>query len=109
LYVSEADAEDLVHDYRMRDDGDGPVHLVVISSSVPPGLAPGQGAPVAAPAAAADLLEEDDPRARYAAAIQLQSHQDALRAAGWLDRINAGRAREHGRPAEPKAAANGRG
>lgn len=89
LYVSEADAEGLIHQYRMRDDSDGQVHLVVMPSGVPPGLAPGGGAPVAAPAAASDLLEEDDPRARHAAAVQLQSYQNALRAAGWLGSVNA--------------------
>jgi excisionase family DNA binding protein len=108
LYVAEADAEDLVRQYRMRDDSDGQVHLVIVPSSVPPGLAPGGGAPVAAPAAASDLLEEDDPRARHAAAVQLQSCQDALRAAGWLDRVNAGLARRHERSGESRPAGNGR-
>jgi len=84
------------------------VHLVIVPASVPPGLGPGGGAPVAVPAAASDLLEEDDPRARYAAAILLQSHQNALRAAGWLDRINAGIARQHERPGESKAVASSR-
>jgi excisionase family DNA binding protein len=108
LYVSEADAGGLIHQYRMRDDSEGQVHLVIVPASVPPGLAPGWGAPVAAPAAASDLLEEDDPRARHAAAIQLQSHQAALRAAGWLDRVNAGLARQRERPGESKAVASGR-
>lgn len=108
LYVAEADAEGLIRQYRMRDDGDGQVHLVIVPSSVPPGLAPGGGAPVAAPAAAADLLGEDDPRARHAAAVQLQSCQDALRAAGWLDRVNAGLARGHERAGESRPAGNGR-
>lgn len=108
LYVSEADAEGLIHQYRMRDDSEGQVHLVVVPSSVPPGLAPGGGACVAAPAAASDLLEEDDPRARHAAAIQLQSHQNALRAAGWLERINAGPDREQERSGRSRPAANGR-
>lgn len=108
LYVSEADAEGLIRRYRMREDSDGQVHLVVIPSNVPPGLTPGGGAFVAAPAAASDLLEEDDPRARYAAAIQLQSHQNALRAAGWLKRINAGPDREQKRSGRSRLAANGR-
>lgn len=108
LYVAEADAGDLIHQYRMRDDSDGQVHLVIVPSSVPPGLAPGGGAPVAAPAAASDLLGEDDPRARHAAAVQLQSCQDALRAAGWLDRVNAGLARGHERSGESRPAGNGR-
>lgn len=89
LYVSEADAEDLIRQYRMHEDRDGQVHLVIVPSSTPPELSPSAGVPVAVPAAASDLLEEDDPRARHAATIQLQAHQDALRAAGWLDRIDA--------------------
>jgi hypothetical protein len=93
LYVSDADAEGLIRQYRMRDDGDGQVRLVITPTGIPPGMAPGGGAPVAAPAAASDLLDEDDPRARYAAAIQLRSYQDALRAAGWLDHGNAGGSR----------------
>jgi hypothetical protein len=89
LYVSEADAEDLIHQYRMREDRDGQVRLVIVPSGIPPELIPGGGDPVAAPAAVSDLLEEDDPRARYAAAVQLHSYQDALRAAGWLDNIDS--------------------
>lgn len=88
LYVNEADAEGLIRQYRMHDDGEGQVRLVVVPSSIPPDLAPSPGVPVAAPAAASDLLEEDDPRARHAAAIHLQSCLDALHAAGWLDRVN---------------------
>lgn len=62
-----------------------------VPSSIPPsGLVPGRAAPVAVPAAAADLLEEDDPRARHAAAVDLQYCLDALRAAGWLDHIHSG-------------------
>jgi len=95
LYVSEADAEELIHQYRMREDRDGQVRLVIVPSSIPHELAPGGGDPVSAPAAVSDLLEEDDPRARYAAAVQLHSYQDALRAAGWLDRIDAGSALPH--------------
>lgn len=89
LYVSEADANDLIRQYRMREDRNGQVRLVIVPSGIPSELVPGGGAPVVAPAAASDLLEEGDPRARYAAAIQLQSHQNALRSAGWLDRIDA--------------------
>lgn len=84
LYVSEADAQGLIRQYRMRDDNEGQVHMVIVPASVPPELAPGWGTPAPAPAAASDLLEEDDPRAHHAAAIVLQSHQAALRAAGWL-------------------------
>lgn len=108
LYVSEADAEDLIHQYRMREDRDGQVRLVIVPSSIPPGLAPGGGGPVAAPAAVSDLLEEDDPRARYAAAVQLHSYQDALRAAGWLDRINTGSPHPHKRRDESRSVARTR-
>jgi hypothetical protein len=97
LYVSEADAGDLTRKYRMREDRDGQVHLVIVPSNIPPELVPGGAAPVVAPAAASDLLEEDDPRAHYAAAIQLQSHHAALRATGWLDHIEAGSAHRHER------------
>lgn len=90
VYVSEAHAENLIHQYRMHEDRDGQVHLVIVPSSIPPGLGPSGSAPVAVPAAAADLLEEGDPRAHYAGTIQLQSHKDALRATGWLDRFDAG-------------------
>jgi hypothetical protein len=53
------------------------------------------------------LLEEDDPRAGHAAAILLQSHQEALRTTGWLDRADAGRVPEHGGPGASKTAAHG--
>lgn len=94
LYVSQEDAEDLIHQYRMQDDSDGQVYLVIIPSAISHELAPGGGAPVAAPAAASDLLEEDDPRARYAAAAHLRSCVDALRADGWLERFNTRSAHE---------------
>jgi len=101
LYVREADAGDVISRYRMREDRDGQVNLVVVPSSVPSHLAPGGGFSVAAPAAVSDLLEEDDPRARHAAAVQLQSYQNALRAIGWLDRNNAGSTHQHERSDKP--------
>jgi excisionase family DNA binding protein len=107
LYVGEADAEDLIRQYRMREDRDGRVHLVIVPSSVPLELAPKGGVPVAVPAAASDLLDEDDPRARYAAAIQLQSHRDALRTAGWLDRIDVGLAHRRERDRSQSIAKTG--
>lgn len=88
LYASEADVEGLIRQYRMRDDRRGQVHLVVMPSNVPSRLAPGGGAPVAAPAAASDLLEEGDPRARHAAAVDLKSCLDALQATGLLASVN---------------------
>jgi excisionase family DNA binding protein len=84
LYASEADEECLIRQYRMRDDSKGQVHLVVMPSNVPPKLAPGGGAPVAVPAAACDLLDEEDPRARHAAALDLKACLDALRGTGLL-------------------------
>jgi excisionase family DNA binding protein len=84
IYVREADADDLIRRYRMREDGDGQVHLIIVPSSVPPELAPDRGSPVPAPAAASDLLEEKDPRARHAGALELRSCLDALRTVGWL-------------------------
>lgn len=89
LYVSEADVDEVVQRYRMHVDRDGQVNLVIVPSSVPSDLAPDRGSPVSVPAAASDLLEEDDPRARYAGAVQLQSCQNAMHAVGWLERINA--------------------
>ena len=87
LYVSEADADEVVHRYRMREDRAGQVRLMIVPSSVPAALAPTGGQPVPAPAAAADLLEEDDPRAHYAGVIQLQASLRALQALGWLDQL----------------------
>ena len=83
-YVHEADADDLIRRYRMRGDRDGQVYLIIVPSSVPPELAPDRGSPVPAPAAASDLLEEKDPRARYAGALELRSCLDALHIVGWL-------------------------
>lgn len=87
LYVRAADADPLIRRFRMRDDPDGQVVLVVVPASVPPELVPIRARPVPAPAAVADLLEEDDPRARRAAIDHLQSLHRALHAARWLDRI----------------------
>lgn len=94
LYVGEADADELIQRYRMHEDRDGQVNLVIVPASVPSDLAPGRGSPVPLPAAASDLLEEEDPRARYAGAVQLRSCRNAMYAAGWLDRINAGSANQ---------------
>ena len=84
IYVHQADADDLIRRYRMREDGDGQVYLLIVPSSVPPGLAPDRGSPVPAPAAASDLLEDKDPRARRAGALELRSCLGALHAVGWL-------------------------
>lgn len=95
LYVSEEYAEELISQYRMHDDSDGQVYLVIIPSAISHDLAPGGGAPVATPAAASDLLEEGDPRTRYAAASHLRSCLDALRADGWLERSSTGASHGH--------------
>lgn len=84
IYVHEDDTDDLISRYRMREDRDGQVDLISVPSSVPPELAPDRGSPVPAPAAASDLLEEKDPRARHAGAIELQFCLNALRTVGWL-------------------------
>lgn len=89
LYVNEADADEVIQRYHMHEDREGQVNLVIVPACVPSDLAPGRGNPVPLPAAASDLLEEEDPRARYAGAIQLRSCQDAMYAAGWLDRMKA--------------------
>ncbi|WP_367185012.1 helix-turn-helix domain-containing protein [Trebonia sp.] len=90
LYVHEADADKLIRGYHMQEDRNGQVYLIIVPSSVPPELAPDRGRPVPAPAAASDLLEEKDPRARYAGAIELRSCLDALHNIGWLDHIDSG-------------------
>jgi excisionase family DNA binding protein len=84
LYVREADADEVVRKYRMREDRAGQVNLMIVPSSVPAVLAPAGGHPVPAPAAVADLLEEEDPRAHHAGVVQLQTSLRALRALEWV-------------------------
>jgi hypothetical protein len=50
----------------------------VIPASVPAGLSARNGQHVPAAAAAADLLEDEDPRARRAAIVQLGMMRDGL-------------------------------
>jgi excisionase family DNA binding protein len=100
LYVGEADADEVVRRYRMRDDRAGQVSLVIVPSSVPAALAPRGGHPAPAPAAAADLLEDEDPRARHAGVIQLRASLRALQALGWLDRAMAMPAHREGESGE---------
>lgn len=83
LYVGDADADALIHQYRMRDDPDGEVKLVIVPIGVSAEFPPIPGSPVPATAAAADLLEEDDARAHYAAVKHLQFSQCALHEVGW--------------------------
>jgi hypothetical protein len=79
LYIKERHYGDLIARYRLRPDIEGQITLHVIPADVPQDLAPPSGEAVPAAAAAADLLEEDDPRAGHAA-LQLLSamHQAFL-------------------------------
>lgn len=73
VYVADEHAERIVASYRLRPDPDGQVMLHVVPSSVPRDLmAVGSGV-VPAAVAAADLLDEDDPRARRSALRQLSA------------------------------------
>jgi excisionase family DNA binding protein len=81
-YVSARDADDVVRRYRLREDPDNGVVLVVVPDGVPADLAPRPGEPVPLPAAVADLLDEDDPRARHGAALQLRSMWQAAARGG---------------------------
>ncbi len=78
VYVAEPDVEELVADYRLRPDPDGQVRLHVVPESVPPELIPGPAGLVHPAAAAADLLDENDPRARRSALLQLRAMLTAL-------------------------------
>jgi hypothetical protein len=78
FYVQEADFEHVVSRYRLHPDPDGQVVMHVIPASVPAELAARHGRCVPAAAAAADLLEDNDPRARRAAIAQLGMMRDAL-------------------------------
>lgn len=80
LYVSNAIAADVTAQYHLRPDLVGQVTLV----TVPTGLEPRGGSPVPAPAGAADLLDEDDPRASQAGATYLKACVNELRDAGLL-------------------------
>jgi excisionase family DNA binding protein len=82
LYVSDDAASEFVRRYRLHPDYAGQVTLV----TVPADLAPSAGQPVPAPAAAADLLAEDDPRAAHAAASYLGACVAQARRNGWLPR-----------------------
>ncbi len=75
--TSPSDAERIVASYRLHPDPDGQVMLHVVPSSVPEDLIALRGGLVPA-AAAADLLDEDDPRARRSALRQLTAMLDAL-------------------------------
>jgi excisionase family DNA binding protein len=76
LYVAEQNAKRIVASYRLCPDPDGQVMLHVVASSVH--LIAGRGGLVPAAAAAADLLDENDPRARRSALRQLHAMLEAL-------------------------------
>jgi excisionase family DNA binding protein len=78
LYVAEHEAEHVAARYRMRPDPNGQVILHVVPSSVAGTLITLGGGLIPAAAATADLLDEDDPRARRAAVRQLRAMFRAL-------------------------------
>ncbi len=78
LYINEGHYEGLVARYRLRPDVEGQIILHVIPADVPQDLAPRPDEPVPAAAAAADLLEEDDPRASHAAILALSAMHHAF-------------------------------
>lgn len=77
LYVAEPDFERIVSDYHLQRDMEGQIVVHVVPAIVPSDLAPRCGVPVPAAAAAADLLEEDDPRAKDAALRQLRAMRNS--------------------------------
>jgi excisionase family DNA binding protein len=78
LYAKELDVEQVIADYHMRPDEKGQVIIHVVPASVPPALAPQHGHMVSTAAAAADLLDEKDSRANYAALLQLCKLRNSL-------------------------------
>ena len=73
LYVAGSDVKDIVARYRLRPDSDGQVRLHVVPEGVPRELIPGGPGIVLPAAGAADLLDENDPRARRSALLQLSA------------------------------------
>jgi excisionase family DNA binding protein len=80
VYVAEPNAERIVESYRLRPDPEGQIMLHVVPSNVPNDLTAWRGGLVPVAAAAADLLDEDDPRARRSALRQLGAMLEA-----WTD------------------------
>lgn len=78
LYVAGADVKKIVSEYRLRPDPGGQVRLHAVPQGVPRDLIPGRPGLVAPAAAAADLLDEDDPRARRSALLHLSAMLAAL-------------------------------
>lgn len=78
LYVAVPDVKDVVARYRLRPDPDGQVRLHVLPEGVPRELISGGPGIVLPAAGAADLLDENDPRARRSALLQLSAMFAAL-------------------------------
>jgi len=73
----------LMDRYRLHDDWDGNVTIIVIPEVIPviPRQENGRILPAAA---AADLLDEDDPRARHGGTSVLHDCRVAVAERGWL-------------------------
>ena len=78
LYVARSDVKDIVAHYRLRPDPDGQVRLHVVPEGLPRELISGGPGIVLPAVGAADLLDEDDPRARRSALLQLSAMCAAL-------------------------------
>ena len=73
FYVSEADAADVLHDYRGRQDFGGSVQLMIIPTAIAGQLNLAPGAVVPAAVALVDLVASPDARQRRLAADLLES------------------------------------
>jgi excisionase family DNA binding protein len=78
LYVAGSDVKDIVAHYRLRPDPDGQIRLHVVPEGLPRELISGGPGIVLPAVGAADLLDEDDPRARRSALLQLSAMCAAL-------------------------------
>jgi excisionase family DNA binding protein len=104
LYVDQPDVKHVIASYRLRPDPEGQVMLNVVPSSVPQELLRPLGRSVPVAAAAADLLDEDDPRASRSARLQLHAMHDALLSEYQLRPDGAGHARRSGDARGPGSA-----
>jgi len=77
IYVSSDDSEGVIRRYRMADDPDGQIRLIVVPGDLLPGRRH-RSTGLPAPAVAADLLAEADPRAHNAAVRLLRAYRRAL-------------------------------
>jgi excisionase family DNA binding protein len=78
LYVPRSEVKKIVNDYGLRPDPSGQVRLHAVPEGVPCDLMPGRPGLVVPAAAAADLLDEGDPRARRSGLLQLSAMFAAL-------------------------------